>query len=457
MITFAKVIGKWLFVVFLKPLFKIVETVSCFIFYKIIIKLYKFYLKIANKYGFAPKKQKRTSLIFSQKLLHVTLSILTIIFIFTNLAEKTHAETIHKTEKTILSTLIENEFYSLEEEELIEEFFDQETGISSTHQSYLENLSAVKSQYIPSLELLGKELEINMVDEDMQALSNNQILIQQDGEDNSIESSLPSSVVSKKENAKRAEAINYTIKSGDTISTIAYKFGISVSTILWENNLSAYSIIRPGDTLTILQTSGISYRIKSGDTLSRIAKKYDISVSDIVKENNIKDIHKLRSGKKLIIPGAKKIKYVETSKPSYSGIGALRKIVQSNTGASNKMHWPTPGHRITQYYSWRHRGLDIADKTGTPLYAADAGVVEYAGWGKGYGNQIILNHGGGKKTRYAHASKLYVRKGQRVDKGETIAAMGSTGWSTGPHIHFEVIINGKKYNPLNYINSTTSH
>jgi len=115
------------------------------------------------------------------------------------------------------------------------------------------------------------------------------------------------------------------------------------------------------------------------------------------------------------------------------------------------MNWPTVGHYITQYYSWRHQGLDIANKIGTPLYAADAGVIETAGWGRGYGNQIVINHGGGKKTRYAHLSKFYTKKGQKVDKGEAIGTMGSTGRSTGPHLHFEIIINNIKYNPLNYI------
>ena len=95
--------------------------------------------------------------------------------------------------------------------------------------------------------------------------------------------------------------------------------------------------------------------------------------------------------------------------------------------------------------------MDIAAKTGTAIYAADAGTVESVGWGTGYGNQIVINHGGGKKTRYAHLSKFYAKKGDIVSKGQTIAAMGSTGWSTGPHLHFEVIINGRKYNPLNYI------
>jgi murein DD-endopeptidase MepM/ murein hydrolase activator NlpD len=109
------------------------------------------------------------------------------------------------------------------------------------------------------------------------------------------------------------------------------------------------------------------------------------------------------------------------------------------------------GVRITQYFSWSHHAVDIANHVGTPIYAADAGVVETEGWGRGYGNQIVIDHGGGKKTRYGHLSKFYVSKGQEVEKGETIAAMGSTGNSTGPHLHFEVMINGTKYNPLNYV------
>ncbi|PIR93373.1 hypothetical protein COT99_00905, partial [Candidatus Falkowbacteria bacterium CG10_big_fil_rev_8_21_14_0_10_43_10] len=102
-------------------------------------------------------------------------------------------------------------------------------------------------------------------------------------------------------------------------------------------------------------------------------------------------------------------------------------------------------------YNWSHHAVDIANKIGTAIYAADAGTVEYAGWGSGYGNQIVIDHGGGKKTRYAHASKLFVSKGDTIAKGQTIAAMGSTGWSTGPHLHFEVIINGGKLNPLDFI------
>ncbi len=244
------------------------------------------------------------------------------------------------------------------------------------------------------------------------------------------------------------------MKGGDSISTIAEEFGISVNTILWENNLSAYSIIRPGDELTILPVSGITHVVAKGDSLSSIAKKYDAEEVNIIAINKLTDTSKLKDGEKLIIPGGKKATYADYSPQRYTGISALMDVVKAPNASpvvGNKMNWPTVGHTITQYYSWRHYAIDIANKMGTPIYAADAGIVEYAGWGTGYGNQIVIDHGGGKKTRYAHLSKFYVEKGQKVSKGEAIAAMGSTGWSTGPHLHFEVIINGRKYNPLDYV------
>ncbi len=95
--------------------------------------------------------------------------------------------------------------------------------------------------------------------------------------------------------------------------------------------------------------------------------------------------------------------------------------------------------------------MDIANKTGTPLYASEAGTIERSGWNSGYGYNVVINHGGGLKTLYAHASKLHVKAGDKVSRGDIIADMGSTGWSTGPHIHYEVILNGVKQNPLNYI------
>lgn len=256
---------------------------------------------------------------------------------------------------------------------------------------------------------------------------------------------------------ERQAIVHYLVQNGDTVSSIARRFGLSVNTILWSNNLSAYSLIRPGDELIILPYNGITYTVKSGDTISKISARYEIDGEKITAANGIGD--SLKIGQQLIIPGGKKItERVAASTPrnTYtSGLSAIKNLIKSPTVKSTgaKMAWPTSGNRLTQYFSWRHNGVDIANKVGTPIYAAEAGIVEIAagGWNGGYGNTILINHGGGKKTRYGHLSKLFVGVGDEVERGENIGTMGSTGRSTGSHLHFEVIINKTRYNPLNYI------
>jgi murein DD-endopeptidase MepM/ murein hydrolase activator NlpD len=117
---------------------------------------------------------------------------------------------------------------------------------------------------------------------------------------------------------------------------------------------------------------------------------------------------------------------------------------------SNTLLWPAKSRRINQYYSWRHRGLDIDGDVGDPAYAPESGKVEKSGWGTGYGYHVIINHGNGIKTLQGHFSKLLVKTGDTVERGDQIAEIGSTGWSTGAHIHFEVIVNGVKVNPFTY-------
>jgi murein DD-endopeptidase MepM/ murein hydrolase activator NlpD len=402
-------------------------------FYEIVVRFYRFYLYATKKLGWHFFEGSSALRFFKQKTIHFAVISLTMVLVFTNFIGKTKADfsSADMANGTILSDLIKSEFGSLEEEKLIEEFFDEEAVISPVQQNYLDNLAAVRPDN-------GAQLDFG----DEQGAAGNGVLVK------------PEIVSTQKIKRTRTETIKYTVQPGDSISTIASDFSISVSTILWENNLSAYSIIRPGDELSILPVSGITHKVASGENLSAIAKKYDIAEGEIMEANKIDDSSRLAIGQALLIPGGSKTSYAKSTAKKYSGISAIKDLVKSPSAApiaGNKMNWPTNGHRITQYYSWKHHGLDVANKVGTPIYAADAGTIEYAGWGTGYGNQIVVDHGGGKKTRYAHLSKFYVEKGQEVDKGEAIAAMGSTGWSTGPHLHFEVIINGAKYNPLNYI------
>ncbi|MBI5076781.1 peptidoglycan DD-metalloendopeptidase family protein [Candidatus Falkowbacteria bacterium] len=258
--------------------------------------------------------------------------------------------------------------------------------------------------------------------------------------------------------ASRPGVVVYTVQEGETVTAIAEKFAVSAETILWQNNLGVKTTIKAGDKLEILPVSGVLHKVKSGENIGSIAKKYNIVQDKIISANNLFDVNDIRIGQQLIIPGGKKLSpYV--AKPRYASgsnvpsIAPISKLfippAQKITGEG--MLWPTTVRRISQYYSWRHKAIDIAGPKGTPIYAADDGTVAYAGWSNGYGYNILLDHGNGVLTRYGHASKLYVEKGDGVVKGQTIGAIGSTGWSTGPHIHFEVRVSGVLKNPLSYV------
>ncbi|MFH1610713.1 MAG: M23 family metallopeptidase [Patescibacteria group bacterium] len=248
----------------------------------------------------------------------------------------------------------------------------------------------------------------------------------------------------------REEIIQYTVTGGDTISSIARQFGVSINTILWENKLSGLSIIRPGDTLIILPTSGVSHTVAKNETLSSIAKEYSAEIDELLAYNKLVSDKQLQIGQKLIVPGGS-ITPPTRSVRSVTSVFSSSPSVGSATSRIGGFIWPTVSKKITQYYHWRHHGLDIGSKPGLPIYASMAGVVTKAGWSTGYGYNVILDHGGGKRTLYAHMSKIYVNKGQEVNQGLPIGAIGSTGWSTGPHLHFEIMINGSKVNPLSYL------
>lgn len=247
--------------------------------------------------------------------------------------------------------------------------------------------------------------------------------------------------------APRTEIVTYTVQEGDTISGVAVRFGVSVNTILWENNLTAYSIIRPGQTLTILPTSGVRHQVAKNDTLGKIASKYSVTTEAIINANKLASADDLQIGEKLIIPNGAKPRPV----PTY----ALRRPASTSTQVvtAGQMAWPATCQRITQYYGWRHTGLDVACASGTNIYAAESGRVIKAqgGWNGGYGIMIVVQHENGSQTLYGHLSKLYVQVGDEVTKGQTIAGMGSTGRSTGPHVHFEVRVGGFRKNPLSYL------
>lgn len=251
----------------------------------------------------------------------------------------------------------------------------------------------------------------------------------------------------------RTEPISYVVEDGDTVTSIAKKFDISINTILWENNLSAYSIIRPGKELVILPTTGINHSVKSGDTIASLARTYQVEPESILEANNILNENDIRANQIVFIPEG--LKPAPAPAPR---ITPTKPVVPKQTFADAPQGgdyiWPTNSYRITQYFTYAHFGVDVGNKTGEPIYASADGVVELASQGKwngGYGNQIVIDHGNGFKTRYGHASYLLVETGEEVTQGQVIAAIGSTGRSTGPHLHFEVMYNGRRENPFNYL------
>ena len=256
----------------------------------------------------------------------------------------------------------------------------------------------------------------------------------------------------------RGDIEYYEVQPGDVLGSIAERYGLSVVTILWANDLTSRSYIRPGDRLKILPVDGVVHKVASGDTVSKIAGLYNAEHEKIISFNKLQtggaDIV---IGEELIVPGGEKTQPIRTYTAPASVARAFDQVSAPppsiSAPAGTGYLWPTSVRRISQYYGVLHTGLDIAGPVGSPLYASRSGRVikSQCGWNGGYGCYVILDHGGGINTLYGHSSKLLVSVGETVVQGQTIALMGSTGRSTGPHIHFEVRVNGKRTNPLAYI------
>jgi len=251
----------------------------------------------------------------------------------------------------------------------------------------------------------------------------------------------------------RDKIYSYTVQEGDTVSSIADKFGISSDTIRWQNNLQSKDAIKVGQVLEILPVTGVSHKVKKGDTVYSIAKYYDSvaqAVVDFPYNSFVNDeTFELAVGQVIVVPDG-----VKPSEVLWQPTARVKQITP-NAGtvvASGSFVWPTGG-TITQRYAWYHPGLDIANHGAPAILAADAGTVVVSGWpdGFGYGNRVVIDHGNGTRTLYAHMQKIYVVVGQTVNRGDAIGQMGSTGRSTGTHLHFEVIQNGQHVNPLNVL------
>lgn len=236
----------------------------------------------------------------------------------------------------------------------------------------------------------------------------------------------------------------YRVKAGDTLWDIAMRHGVDVNIIMAMNNLDEKSILAVGQVISLPYANIRLHTIKPGETMWDIAMRYDISVDALIRANKDKNPSMLKIGDTLKIPDDSiNSKLVVNETPS-----------RSVNFRSSLYAWPLVG-TITSAYGWRqsgfHHGLDIAGDKGDPIRAAAGGVVVFSGYKPVYGKIVIIKHPDGRETVYAHASTLKVREGEKVKKGQIIATVGTTGRTTGPHLHFEVREEGKAINPLKFL------
>lgn len=259
----------------------------------------------------------------------------------------------------------------------------------------------------------------------------------------------PVTVISEK---PRDKTVEHEVKGGETVSSIAQDYGVSEETILWENDLISGSKIKPDQKIKILPVSGVTHKVTAGDTIYSVAKTYQANAQAIIDFpfNDIGDNFQLSTGEVLIIPDGAPPKEAKPAPTQYLA-SEKQNITIADLGTA-RFIWPASGG-LTQYFSWYHPGVDIANLGGGSIRASDSGTVTVAGWpdSYGYGNRIIIEHGNGYKTMYAHLSAMYVSPGQKVSKGDVIGAMGSTGRSSGVHLHIEIYKDGTALNPLSVL------
>lgn len=270
------------------------------------------------------------------------------------------------------------------------------------------------------------------------------------------------------------DSVQHTIQGGDTLSSIASLYRISVKTLVWENNIHENSPLRIGQTLVIPPLDGVTHSVTGkNETLSSIAKQYAVDAK-LISEHNSLEGDVIQKGQKIFVPGGKKkenpIVFRAGSRSSgRSSINTFdNKLVMSSSAtpdAGKELIFPTSG-KLTQGFRAGHYALDVGNAAKPDIWAASPGTVVSAKGGcqprevkinrscnGGFGNVVIVDHGGGLQTLYAHLETVYVSEGQRVERGQSLGKMGSSGRTygkTGIHLHFEVYDNGVKKNPANY-------
>ena len=274
----------------------------------------------------------------------------------------------------------------------------------------------------------------------------------------------------------RTEVVPYTVVEGDTVIGIAEKFGLKPQTVMWGNYYALRDDphnLKPGQKLNILPVNGTYYEWQAGDGLNAVADFFGVKADDILNypankldAASIGDLAhpNIKPGTWLIVPGGSRL-FISWSAPagvtrenpataSVLGSGACGPVSGGAVGFGNFI-WPTNHHYLSGFDfspETNHYGIDIDGDLGDPVYAADSGVVVYAGWNDwGYGNMLLIDHGNDWQTLYGHLSQINVVCGESVGQGSVIGLIGSTGNSSGPHLHFEMHHGSTKVNPWNFL------
>ena len=271
-------------------------------------------------------------------------------------------------------------------------------------------------------------------------------------------------ILASREKPKPLKIAAYVVAQGDSLWSISNSQGIELDTLIGSNSFKSSAKLKPGITIRIPNQDGIFYTLANGDKIEKVCKLYGVDLNKLKQVNPTVDVVSLKPGDEIFLPGAKlsAVKTAGNNKENKNNNKPSRIVVLKDSAPSShkSYRWPVMG-RINSPFGWRqhpitkranfHTGIDIKADRGTVIKSAGSGKVVYSGWMGGYGKVLVVEHNNGQSTLYAHCSTLLVKQGESVSQSENIARVGTTGQSTGPHLHFEVRVSNSPVNPLKYL------